>query len=223
MASGTSTPKHLYPPPGGSNGAISPTLGGTRDLPATGSSASHNNLQSSGNSLTSSESRRFRIQGWDPILIVAQIVAVQTLHYLTLALLVPPLLSIFADPVALDFEGGAANIAMIMDWREMAGRGTLQADAPVGGGTIPPGLLDQLTPSNAAPLDQKIRRVERALRRELAGGEAISASVSRDVVRSSLVTDMAADPRKGWVLGASWGMASMLGCVSLSWSVKRFC
>lgn len=65
----------------------------------------------------------------------------QALHYLTLSILVPPLLNFFAEPIALTFEGGAANVGMlpvlvilrvhilfsgmVMDWREMAGRPTV--------------------------------------------------------------------------------------------------
>ncbi|KAG6836691.1 hypothetical protein H0H93_004802 [Arthromyces matolae] len=64
---------------------------------------------------------------WDPILLISQIVSMQTLHYLTLSILVPPLLSFFAEPTSLLYEGGATNIAgMIMDWREMAGRPTVR-------------------------------------------------------------------------------------------------
>ncbi|KAF9814329.1 hypothetical protein IEO21_05172 [Rhodonia placenta] len=65
--------------------------------------------------------------GWDPVLLISQIVTMQTLHYLTMALLVPPLLIIFADSRALDYDGGAANVGMIMDWRELAGRPTSRA------------------------------------------------------------------------------------------------
>jgi hypothetical protein len=39
-----------------------------------------------------------------------QIVALQSLHYLTLTLLVPPLLSLFAEPGSLEYEGGAFNV-----------------------------------------------------------------------------------------------------------------
>ncbi|KZT07169.1 uncharacterized protein LAESUDRAFT_698948 [Laetiporus sulphureus 93-53] len=62
--------------------------------------------------------------GWDPVLLISQIIAMQTLHYLTLAILVPPLLTIFAKSSALEYDGGAANVGMLMDWREMAGRST---------------------------------------------------------------------------------------------------
>jgi len=69
---------------------------------------------------------RFRVSGWDPALLLSQIFALQALHYLTLSLIAPPLLSILADPVALSLEGGASNVAMIMDWREMTGRPTIE-------------------------------------------------------------------------------------------------
>ncbi|KAA1470271.1 hypothetical protein DENSPDRAFT_836031 [Dentipellis sp. KUC8613] len=63
---------------------------------------------------------------WDPILLISQIVAMQCLHYLTLAVLIPPSLALLADPVALEYEGGVANVGMLMDWREMAGRPTFR-------------------------------------------------------------------------------------------------
>jgi hypothetical protein len=50
----------------------------------------------------------------------------QSLHYLTLSVLIPPLLSIFAEPSSLNYEGGAANVGMVMDWREMAGVPTVR-------------------------------------------------------------------------------------------------
>lgn len=50
----------------------------------------------------------------------------QCLHYLTLATLIPPLLAVFAEPTSLEYEGGSANVGMLMDWREMAGRPTFR-------------------------------------------------------------------------------------------------
>ncbi len=67
--------------------------------------------------------------GWDPVLIIAQvsilyplqscgsltyrqIISLQTLHYVTLSLLIPPLLIMFAEPGPLEYEGGAANVGM---------------------------------------------------------------------------------------------------------------
>ena len=47
---------------------------------------------------------------WDPVLLISQIVSIQTLHYLTLSLLIPPLLTLLAEPNELDYEGGAASV-----------------------------------------------------------------------------------------------------------------
>lgn len=50
--------------------------------------------------------------------------ALQALHYLALGILVPSLLTTFANASSLAYEGGPANVGMIMDWRELAGRPT---------------------------------------------------------------------------------------------------
>ncbi|KAF9482999.1 hypothetical protein BDN70DRAFT_874229 [Pholiota conissans] len=65
------------------------------------------------------------LSNWDPILLISQIFSMQTLHYLTLSVIIPPLLAAFAEPSSLRYEGGAANVGMIMDWRQMAGRPTV--------------------------------------------------------------------------------------------------
>lgn len=67
----------------------------------------------------------------------------QALHYLTLSVIIPPLLAAFAERSSLQYEGGAASVGasklgvvvssgthldttgMIMDWRQMAGRPTV--------------------------------------------------------------------------------------------------
>jgi len=66
-----------------------------------------------------------RISGWDPVLLISQIVSIQTLHYLTLSVLIPPLLAVFAYQRSLDYEGGATSVGMVMDWRQMAGYPTV--------------------------------------------------------------------------------------------------
>jgi hypothetical protein len=75
-------------------------------------------------------------------------VSLQTLHYLTLCIISPPLLAAFADTASLNYEGGATSVGMlhepllppfgftefqgmIMDWREMAGRPTV-VEVPIG-------------------------------------------------------------------------------------------
>jgi hypothetical protein len=63
--------------------------------------------------------------GFDAATIVSQIIALQSLHYLTLSLICPLLLNAFAPGPDLDREGGAYNVAMVVDWREMAGDNTV--------------------------------------------------------------------------------------------------
>lgn len=64
------------------------------------------------------------LHGWDPLRIVAQMCALQCIHYILLAAFVPPLLSIFTEPAALRFEGGPAQVGMMLDWREVASKPT---------------------------------------------------------------------------------------------------
>ena len=40
----------------------------------------------------------------------SQIVSMQTLHYFTLSVLIPPLLSMFAEQSTLNYAGGATSI-----------------------------------------------------------------------------------------------------------------
>ena len=49
------------------------------------------------------------------LLLVLQIIAMQTLHYVTLSVLIPPLLIMFAESGSLEYEGGAANVGMPYD------------------------------------------------------------------------------------------------------------
>ncbi|KIY72887.1 hypothetical protein CYLTODRAFT_434478 [Cylindrobasidium torrendii FP15055 ss-10] len=61
---------------------------------------------------------------WDPVLILSQIISLQTIHYLALCVVIPASLATFADRESMDWEGGAASVGMILDWRNIAGRPT---------------------------------------------------------------------------------------------------
>jgi hypothetical protein len=65
-----------------------------------------------------------RIQGWDPVLIISQIISLQTIHYLVLSLLIPPVLQWTTNPQALEYAGGPRVTAYVLDWREIASRST---------------------------------------------------------------------------------------------------
>lgn len=51
-----------------------------------------------------------------------QIISLQACHYMTLSIIVPPLLSAFTSPDLLEYSGGSRAVGHIMDWREMAAR-----------------------------------------------------------------------------------------------------
>jgi hypothetical protein len=53
-----------------------------------------------------------------------QIMSIQTIHYLTLSLLLPALLASFTSPALLHYSGGPTTVGHVMDWREMAARST---------------------------------------------------------------------------------------------------
>ncbi|KIM34090.1 hypothetical protein M408DRAFT_59678 [Serendipita vermifera MAFF 305830] len=68
---------------------------------------------------------------WDPIILLSQIISIQSLHYLTLAILLPPALSLSGR--SLSFYGGPANINFIMSWQELAGRSSLPSASSIDG------------------------------------------------------------------------------------------
>jgi len=156
-------------------------------------------------------------QGWDPLLIISQIVALQACHYLILGLITPPLLYMFANPVALSLEGGPSNVAMIMDWREMVGKATIEEK--VGDYTRLPASLGrhgagwrEPNPSNdqnMAPVSQ--HEVEEQLEYLKEG--------DRD--QQPIEGYAAADPIRGWVLGVAWIGASAADIFYIYHLVRR--
>ncbi|KAI5475523.1 integral membrane protein SYS1-like protein [Pseudohyphozyma bogoriensis] len=135
---------------------------------------------------------RFRVQGWDPLLITSQIISLQSLHYLTLSILLPPLLSIFASPVLLSYEGGPTSVSMVMDWREFLGRSTVSiaTSRGVGGGLV--GLSGKV-------------------------GE----GVSLEDLREGLVRVVENDPMRGWVVALGWVLASLVDVFYLYHLIRR--
>jgi len=121
-----------------------------------------------------------RIQGWDPVLIISQIVCLQSLHYLTMSFIIPPLLALFAEPYALAHQGGAANVGMVMDWREMASRPTLTG------------------------IEGDNSRGWAAFRGVWTGGQRVGGGSAQQ----GWEWEGGIDPIRGWVLAFSWLLAS---------------
>ncbi|KAF9268091.1 hypothetical protein L218DRAFT_954472 [Marasmius fiardii PR-910] len=134
---------------------------------------------------------------WDPVLIIAQIVSMQTLHYLTLCLLVPLLLKTFAEPVSLLYEGGAANIGMMMDWREMAGRPTAH------------GIYDAE------------RYWSLLYSWAWSGDKIVGFSWREDLLRMDKHVNEFVDPKRGWVIAFAWIVACCVDLVPLYMLIRR--
>ena len=49
----------------------------------------------------------------------------QSLHYLTLAVLIPPFLAAFAESSSLEYEGGAANVGKLVPFMIVFCKGSL--------------------------------------------------------------------------------------------------
>lgn len=72
-----------------------------------------------------------------------QLLSILCLHYLTLCVFIPPFLSVFSASVpALQFEGGPAQVGMILDWREVASRKTFDWSVLMPGVDGAPGWLN---------------------------------------------------------------------------------
>ncbi|KAM0746867.1 hypothetical protein T439DRAFT_306320 [Meredithblackwellia eburnea MCA 4105] len=147
---------------------------------------------------------KFRVQGWDPILIISQIVSLQALHYLSLSLLMPPLLSLFASPTLLAYEGGPTSISMIMDWREFSGSSTVALAARRGelGGLVGLGSATAAAAAKAGV------------------GAGVKEVTMSDLVKG-LVRVVEPDPMRGWVVALAWILASLVDIVPLYTLVRR--
>ncbi|KAK4690030.1 protein SYS1, partial [Tremellales sp. Uapishka_1] len=160
-----------------------------------------------------------RVQGWDPVLIICQIVSLQTLHYLVLSLLLPPLLASFTAPSLLLYSGGPSTVSHILDWRELASRPTVSSASF-------PGLEAK---GAGGPLDLGWRK----LRGAWAGGKQIGmVDESQDSIGSGEksqtnveeeeeVWDFGVDDRRGWLIAASWLAVSAFDILPLYYLVRR--
>jgi len=146
----------------------------------------------------------FRLpQGWHPIIIISQIICLQSIHYLALCLIIPPLLTLLADPYALAYEGGAANVGMIMDWREMVGRPTMS------------GLQGENTRGWSA------FRGAYSGGKKLGGGVGPGAGGTGWAAEDMWKWDGGMDPVRGWVIACCWMVASIVDVYTIYALVRR--
>ncbi|KAF8327805.1 integral membrane protein S linking to the trans Golgi network-domain-containing protein [Cantharellus anzutake] len=166
---------------------------------------------------------------WDPVLLIAQIISLQSLHYLTLCVILPPLLYLFTTSLSLRYyNGGATTVGMIMDWREMASRPTVGRGVSGGGWD---------------PFESAWKGVVRVSQSEAAAGESglggwknsflksvssASTSLSSDPLlllrpstddgtlapsSNSILIPGSSDPTRGWIIAFAW----LLACAADTW------
>ncbi|GAA6028838.1 hypothetical protein JCM8097_007419 [Rhodosporidiobolus ruineniae] len=140
----------------------------------------------------------FRVQGWDPVLIISQIVSLQALHYLTLAVLLPILLSLLANSDLLTYEGGASSIAMAMNWKAFTGATVSGVPA---GRHVEPGLVGLAAAAGGYGAE---------------GLKVDAAELARGVVRA-----VEGDAMRGWAVAVGWVAASMVDIFFLYHIVRR--
>lgn len=131
-----------------------------------------------------------------------QIIALQSLHYLVLSLLTPPVLSTFSPSLTyLEHQGGPATVSVVMDWREMASRPTFSA--PVG------------SSGHGEKEDGHDRTWMELFGGAWSGGRKVSGDEddknSEDWIGG---WDGRIDRRRGWLLAGCWAVASCFECVS---------
>lgn len=121
---------------------------------------------------------------------LTQIITLQALHYLTLSLVLPALLSILSDHDLLEYEGGATSISMAMNWRSFSGA----TASGIGASRALPAGLASLASAQAGVG---------------AAGGMDKAELARGVVRV-----VARDSFRGWAVALGWVAASMAECAS---------
>ncbi|GAA5896061.1 uncharacterized protein JCM6883_001701 [Sporobolomyces salmoneus] len=142
---------------------------------------------------------QFRVQGWDPVLIISQIVAFQAIHYLTLALILPLFLSIFASSDLLAYEGGSSSISLAMDWRAFTGRTVSGIPASR---ILEPGL---------ASVEFATKKITK---------ETLVNVSAEDLVKGVLRV-VPWEPIRGWAVAFSWMVTSCIDIFYLYHFVRR--
>ena len=146
----------------------------------------------------------------------------QSLHYLTLCAILPPLLYVFTNPMSLwYYNGGAATVGMIMDWREMASRPTVGRGVSSGGwnlfestwnGVIGVSQSDSATKSGLGGWKASLLDSISSLSTSLPSDPSLLLHPSRvdgtiAQPSTSILLPGSRDPVRGWIIAAAWILA----------------
>jgi len=130
---------------------------------------------------------------------VAQIVALQALHYLALALITPIITNSWASSSLLMQEGGAQSISLIMDWREFTGLPTVSLPRAAFG------VTERFVSLTLAEAGQGWR--ERMI---LAAKGVGGMQVGRDELLVGLMRVIRRDSGRAWAVALGWMAASLI-------------
>ncbi|AFR97709.1 hypothetical protein C343_05857 [Cryptococcus neoformans C23] len=147
-----------------------------------------------------------RVQGWDPLLIICQIISLQTIHYLTLSTLLPPFLTTLTSPDILIYSGGPSTVSHVMDWREMAARPTVNK------GTFP-GVEGWRKLRGAWAGGKWIGKVKQK-------GESEAKGVKEEEEKEEM-WDYGVDKKRGWVIAGTWMLAFAIDILPLYYIIRR--
>ncbi len=129
---------------------------------------------------------------------LTQIISLQSIHYLTLSLLLPSLLSHLTHPALLAYSGGPSTVSHILDWREMASRPTVSSSAF-------PGLSEGWRTLRGAWAGGKQVGVLEGEEDGIGSGQKGVTGVEEE---EEEVWDFGVDDKRGWVVGFTWLIAS---------------
>ncbi len=155
---------------------------------------------------------------------LSKIISIQSLHYLTLCAVLPPLLYVFTNPVSLwYYNGGAATVGMIMDWREMASRPTVGRGVSSGGWNFFESAWSGVVGvSQSDVVKSGLGGWKTSLLGSISSSSVFSPSDPSLLLRPSRVDGTLADPStsilipgshdlvRGWIIAAAW----ILACVA---------
>ncbi|WVQ78799.1 hypothetical protein IAT38_000890 [Cryptococcus sp. DSM 104549] len=162
-----------------------------------------------------------RVQGWDPVLIICQIISLQTIHYLTLSTLLPPFLGTLTSPSLLTYSGGASTVSHVMDWREMAARPTVSKASF-------PGVEGWRKLRGAWAGGKEVGAVTRV--GAGAEGEVVDDGTGLGMgngygkgkaTEEEEAWDYGVDKKRGWVIGGTWLVAFAIDIIPLYYLIRR--
>ncbi|KAK1232478.1 hypothetical protein PQX77_004380 [Marasmius sp. AFHP31] len=107
------------------------------------------------------------------------------------------MLNLFAESVSLNYEGGASNVGMIMDWREMAGRPTVR------------GIYDAETWRSYL------------YSWAWSGGKIVGFTWREDLLRMKANNEGGVDSRRGWIIAFGWIAACCVDLIPLYTLIRR--